>query len=386
MADSMPTQLTSLLVTMTFVIVVAKALGWLFRKAGQPAVLGEMLGGIALGPSVLGLLFPTTSQILFHADVLRLMGYMAEIGVALFLFVVGLEVDLARLGRSTRPALMISQMSIVIPFVLGLVLGFQIFEKHAPEGIGIFEFSIFIGVALSITAFPVLARILRESSLHQTRIAELALVCAAIDDITAWCLLAVVTGLLGASWGGVGFTLVMTGTFILLMLLLVRPLVEKYGVRWRGPLPMAATLAGALLCAAITDWIGIHSFFGAFLFGVLVPHDWPAMRTLSDRLSAILTILFLPAFFALTGLKTELSLLGSPDDWLFCILITATAIVGKFGGTFLGAKIAGESHRDATLLGVLMNTRGLVELIALNIGLKIGVITPTLFTMLVLMA
>lgn len=378
--------------TLVIVIAVARFFGLIFRKMGQPSVMGEVLGGIILGPSVVGYFFPGFTTSVFHPEAMVFLKHVAEIGITLYLFVMGLEIDLPRLRQSARSAVLISQFSIILPFALGVLLAGYLYSSYAPAGVDSLEFSLFVGVSLSITAFPVLARILADSPLHKTRLGDLALTCAAIDDITAWCLVAVVTGLMKSSMSGAGVTIVLTVVYIVLMVLVVRPWIEKFLPRIEKTserLPqalLAFAVIGALASATLTDLIGIHAFFGAFLFGAIIPHDSLIARDTSARLNDFVAILFLPAFFALTGVKTEIGLISGIQDWLFCGAIIALAIIGKFGGAFTASIIAGNSRQESTILGLLMNTRGLVELIVLNIGLQIGILTPTLFTMLVIMA
>lgn len=378
--------------TLLLVILVARFCGMVLRRWGQPSVMGEVLGGILLGPSLVGALFPEFSIAVFNPGALIFLKDIAEIGIALYLFIMGLEIDLPRLRQSARSAVVVSQMSILLPFALGLFLASRIFESYAPPNVGFLEFALFVGVSLSITAFPVLARILGDSSLHRTRLGDLALTCAAIDDITAWCLVAVVTGIMGSQMTSAGVTILLTIIYVLAMIFVIRPWIEKLlpkiektSERLSQAL-LAFAVLGALGSAALTDLIGIHAFFGAFLFGAIIPHDSLIARDVTGRLQDLVAILFLPAFFALTGLKTNLSLLSGGEHWWVCGGIIVLAILGKFGGAFTGALLSGSSRRDAALLGILMNTRGLVELIVLNIGLQLGILTPTLFTMLVIMA
>lgn len=380
------------LLTLIVVIAFARLMGLLFRKIGQPPVMGEVLGGIILGPSFFGLFFPGTTSFLFHPDSLVFLKHIAEIGICLYLFVMGLEIDLPRLQKSARSAFLISQLSIIVPFGLGVMLAYFIYEDYAPKGFGFLEFALFIGVSMSVTAFPVLARILSDSPLHKTRLGDLALTCAAIDDIAAWCLVAVVTGITSASLSGAGVTIGLTVAYVFFMMLVVRPyfskvipeLEKKFEKMPEGLL--AFSILGALISATITEMIGVHALFGAFLFGAVIPHDSFIAHDISHRLQDFLRILFLPAFFALTGMKTQISLISGNEDWFFCGLIIVLAIAGKFGGAFVGGVLSGHTKRESTILGILMNTRGLVELIVLNIGLSLGVLTPRLFTMLVLMA
>ena len=388
----MSSTLAPLFLTLIVVIGFARFVGFIFRKVGQPPVMGEVLGGILLGPSAFGYFFPEASLFLFHDVSLVFLKHVAEVGIALYLFVMGLEIDLPRLQKSARSAVWISQLSILLPFALGLILAHQIYLEYAPTNFGILEFSIFIGISFSITAFPVLARILADSPLHKTRLGDLALTCAAIDDITAWCLVAVVTGLTSSTTNGAWFTFGLTIFYIAVMMGVVRPLIRSYLPRVEkqfDQLPealLAFAIIGALASATMTEVIGIHGLFGAFLFGAIIPHESLIAREVTERLQGFVRILFLPAFFALTGMKTQIGLISNSRDWMICGIIILFAIVGKFFGAYFGAIFSGNSRRDSAILGVLMNTRGLVELIVLNIGLALGVLTPTLFTMLVLMA
>ena len=378
--------------TLVIVIALARLIGMLFRKIGQPPVMGEVLGGIILGPSVLGYFFPQFSSVVFHGESVAFLKHIADLGILLYLFVMGLEMDLPRLRKSARAAVVISQLSIIFPFILGFILASRIYSSYAPSGIGLFEFSLFIGVTLSITAFPVLARILADTNLHRTSLGDLALTCAAANDITAWCLVAIVTGLLQASMSGAVVTVLFTILYIVLMMLVVRPYIEKLIPRLekqseRVPETLLAfVILGALGSAALTDVIGIHALFGAFLFGAIIPNESLIARDLTERLQDFVRILFLPAFFATTGMKTQIGLLSGSQDWILCIVVIGVAVLGKFGGTFIAAIFSGKNRQESAILGILMNTRGLVELIVLNIGLSVGVLTPTLFTILVIMA
>ena len=388
---SMP-QVAPFFSTLIVVIAFARMMGLLFRKMKQPPVMGEVLGGIILGPSVIGYFFPEASAFLFHKEALGFLKNVADVGIALYLFVMGLEIDLPRLQKKARSALLISQLSILFPFALGLLLAQQIYSSYGTPGSSLLQFSIFIGVSFSITAFPVLARILADSPLHRTRLGDLALTCAAIDDITAWCLVAVVTGMTASNLNGAWMTIALTVGYVAFMLGVLRPLIaktipllEKQFERLPEAL-LAFAILGALVSSTITELIGIHALFGAFLFGAIIPHQSLMARDVIGRLQDFVRILFLPAFFALTGMKTQIGLISTGQDWAVCSIIIALAIGGKFCGAFLGATLSGNSRRDSAILGLLMNTRGLVELIVLNIGLSLGILTPTLFAMLVLMA
>ena len=372
------------LLALVVVIFVARFVGALFARINQPPVLGEVLGGILLGPSLFGAtLFPPT--------VASSLNLFAQIGIILFMFLVGIEVDLKTLKKSGHATLAISHLSIVIPFILGSGLALWLFPLMAPLGVGFTTFALFLGVSMSVTAFPVLARILTDQNLHRTKLGVLALTCAAIDDVTAWCMLAFVVAIARAQVSGAVVTFALTIAYVVFMLMVVRPFVTRALANFAdkpksAEVEMAFVLLAVLTSALITEYIGIHALFGAFLLGAITPSESRIAHDLSEKLQAFVRVLFLPAFFAYTGLRTQISLVNGLDDWLWVAVIIAIAIIGKFGGAFVAAKISGMSWRDSTALGVLMNTRGLVELIVLNIGLDIGVITPRLFTMLVLMA
>ncbi len=377
--------------TLALVILVSRLVGNVFRKFGQPTVMGEVLGGIILGPSCIGLFFPEFTGIVFPPQTVSLLKHIAEIGILFYLFIIGLEIDLPRLSKSAKSAVLISQASIGLPFVLGMFFAGFIYDTYAPLGVGLLEFSIFLGVSLSVTAFPVLARILADSKLHRTSLAELALTCAAANDITAWCLVAIVSGLMNSALGGSAITLGLTVIYLSVMLIFIRPFVEKWSEKnvKTGRVPessFSVIIVGTLVSAAITEAIGIHGLFGAFLFGAIIPSESAIAQDLTERLQEFIRILFLPAFFALTGIQTQIGLLVDLQDWLVCAAIIGLAILGKFGGTYLAARISGKNEKDSAILGILMNTRGMVEIIVLNIGLSVGVLTPALFTILVIMA
>jgi Kef-type K+ transport system membrane component KefB len=317
---------------------------------------------------------------------------IAQLGVVLYMFVVGLELNANKLKDQMHAAVAISHVSIIAPFLLGAILALWLHPIYAPAGVSFTSFSLFLGVAMAITAFPVLARILTDREMDGTKLGTVAMACAAADDATAWCLLALVVGIVQTDVTDAlrvaGFSLV----FIAGMFLVVRPLLHSWCKRLdqqRGPLPqyiLILGLVGVLLSALATEVIGIHAIFGAFLAGAMIPHGSRLANELSVRLRDSVTILLLPAFFAFTGMRTQIGLVSGWENWLACGLIIFVATLGKFGGTVAAARFAGISWRDSAALGTLMNTRGLMELIVLNIGLDLGVISPTLFAMMVLMA
>ena len=383
--------LVKVLLALTVIMITARIVGWLFARINQPAVIGEVVGGILLGPSLLGRLFPEAAAFLLPLDAAPFLGVIAQIGVILYMFLIGLELDLGVLRARLSMTIVIASASIVVPFALGGALAFGLFESLAPAGVPFSSFLLFIGVSMSITAFPVLARILGDRGLKKTPMGTLALTCAAINDAIAWCLLALVVGVMQATPAEAIRTVVLTFGYIAMMLTAGRAIVVRAVAKLDrsariGEQSLALVLVAVLLSAVATEFIGIHAIFGAFLIGAIIPHHSRVSAQAHERLADIVRVMFLPAFFAFTGLRTEIGLMQTAEDWLLCGVIIVVATVGKFGGTTLAAKITGLDWRDSAALGILMNTRGLVELIVLNIGLDLGVITPRLFTMLVIMA
>jgi len=378
------------LLALAVVVVAGRLFGKLLGLIGQPPVIGEVLSGILLGPSLLGRVAPAAEIYLFPEAARPSLSVIAELGVVFYMFIVGLEFDATSLRRRAAPFIFVSQVSIALPFALGVGLAFYLFPGLSQPGVRFLPFALFMGVALSITAFPVLARILTDRGLSRTELGIAALTCAAIDDVTGWCLLAIVVGMARATVAGALVSALLAGLFIVVMFLAGRPIAARLTRAGSpdGPSPEAITwtLAGMLLSAVVAEMIGIHAIFGAFVFGAILPAEGAIASFLRLERAPIVTILFLPAFFALTGLRTELSLVSSARDWLICLVIILLATAGKFGGSFLAGRIVGMPARFAARLGVLMNTRGLMELVVLNVGLDIGVISPRLFTMMVIMA
>jgi Kef-type K+ transport system membrane component KefB len=383
--------LTRVLLAMVVVIVVARALGAVFRRLHQPQVTGEIVAGILLGPSFLGWIAPGVSSQLLPSTVVPYLAVISQIGVVLYMFLVGLELDTDQLRERTQASIAISHASIVVPFLLGGTLALWLYPRYSAHNISFTVFALFIGVAMSVTAFPVLARILIDRAMQKSPMGALALACAAVDDVTAWCLLAVVVGVARAEPGKALLTLAMTVGFIAFLFL-----VGRHGALWlvrrqiragRTTQSMFAGVCAALLLSAlITERIGIHALFGAFLLGTLIPHDSALARNIREKSEDLVLVLLLPVFFAFTGLRTQLGLLNGASYWLACALIIFVASVGKFGGSFLAARWTGSDWREAASLGVLLNTRGLMELIVLNVGLDLGVLSPALFTIFVIMA
>jgi Kef-type K+ transport system membrane component KefB len=385
-AESTVQALPHILFVLGAVILVGRALGRLLRPLHQPPVIGEVLAGVLLGPSLLG---TQLAGRILPPEAASSLGVVADLGVILFMFLVGLELDIGSLRRRARAAVAISHAGIVVPFGLGAALAIWLHPRLATADVGLTTFALFLGVAMAITAFPVLARILTDHGLERTPLGVLALGVAAVGDVTAWCLLAVVIGLARAE---VGSTLLVVGgavAFVAVMLLVTRPLLARLSDRSPSRLSegsVAAVFAALFACALIADRIGIHAIFGAFLFGAVMPHDGPVARFFERRMRLTVTVFLLPAFFAYTGMRTRIDLLSGGEAWAICGLIVLVATLGKLGGVYAGARAAGVERREAAALGALMNARGLMELIILNIGLEMGVISPTLFSMLVVMA
>ncbi|MER7107308.1 cation:proton antiporter [Streptomyces sp. NPDC000229] len=365
------------------IVVAAQLAGRLAARMGQPRVLGEIVAGIALGPSLLGLLWPQAHAYVFPSQVLGAMNVLAQLGLVLFMFLLGLEIEWSALRGQGRKAVAISQVSVLLPLLLGAGTALWLYPRMGGDGGGggVLGFALFLGAAMSITAFPVLARLLLETGLHRTRIGVLTIACAAVDDVTAWCLLAVVVAVVGSA--GVLqalLTLTLAIAYVCLMLFVVRPLLAD-----RRP-PLWAVLSIVLMSAWITELIGIHAIFGGFLAGVIMPRRQAWRTEVHHRLDAVVSQLLLPVFFMTVGVTTRIDALNSWYFWGITALLTAVAIAGKLGGATVTARLTGESWRDSTVIGVLMNTRGLTEIVILTVGLQLGVITETLFTAMVLMA
>jgi Kef-type K+ transport system membrane component KefB len=382
--------LLHLLAALASVVLLGRVLGYLFRGIGQPPVIGEVVAGILLGPSLLGYFWPEAYTFILPQSVAPSLGLLSQLGVVLYMFLVGVELDTEVLRGQLRTTAAISLTSMAVPFALGLWLATGLYARFAPAGVPFTHFALFVGVAMSITAFPVLARILTDRGISTTPLGRLALTCAAIGDVTAWCLLAFVVGIVQSTQGRVWLPTALTLAFIAFMFVVVRPailaLLERSGDRQRHDGALAMALVAVLVSAFATEAIGVHAIFGAFLLGAVIPHHSGLASLVKDRIESLVTILLLPAFFAFAGMRTEIRLLDDVTAWLTCAAIVLVATAGKFGGAVLPARLAGYQWRQAARLGILMNTRGLMELIVLNVGLDLGIITPALFTMMVIMA
>jgi Kef-type K+ transport system membrane component KefB len=385
--------LSHLFVQLLVIITASRLVGMVFAYFGQPSVVGEMAAGILLGPSLFGLVAPTAFQFVFPVTSLGVLKLLSQVGVCLFMFVVGMELDAGHVRKKADVAVMVSHASIVIPYFLGVLLAYFLYTSLAQPGAGFMAFALFMGISMSITAFPMLARILQERGLTKTFLGSTAITCAAVDDVTAWSILAFVVAIARAtSVGASALNLVLVLGFIALMLWGVRLVLP----RWLGTAALEreepskgalATVICVVVAAALcTEIIGIHALFGAFLAGAVMPETGGFRHKLSVRVENFSSVLLLPLFFAFTGLRTQVGLLNDVQGWLICLGIIAVATVGKLGGSAIAARWSGMSWSESLQLGALMNTRGLMELIALNIGYDLGILSPRIFTMLVIMA
>lgn len=377
------------LLALVSILLLGRWLGKLFVHFEQPRVIGEMVAGILLGPSLLGRIWPDAMHFILPTEVSPFLGIVAQIGVILYMFLVGLELNAELLRSRAHATVFIAHASMVTPWLLGCLLSLWLYPHLGTPQASFTSFAMFMGVAMSITAFPVLARILTDRNMDKTELGVVALGSAGIGDVTAWCLLAIVVGIVHAEVGRAVQTIAMAVGYIAIMLVIVRPLANRFlgHDADHPPRRMAVWVLVALLFSATTaEWIGIHAIFGAFLLGAIIPHDSDVARDFTEKLEDIVKILLLPAFFAYTGMKTEIGLVSGWEAWMFCAVIIMVATLGKFGGTFVAARLTGHDARLSAALGILMNTRGLMELIVLNIGLELGVISPKLFAMMVIMA
>lgn len=384
--------LAILLAQIVTIILAARLLGWVCIKIKQPSVIGEMVAGIILGPSLLGMYFPEFSNSLFPKESLGNLQFLSQIGLILFMYIVGMELDLSVLRKKAHDAVVISHASIIIPFALGIGLSYYIYQEFAPEGVQFMSFALFIAIAMSITAFPVLARIVQERNLQKTKLGTIVITCAAADDITAWCILAAVIAIVKAgSFTSSIYVIMMAVGYVFLMIKIVRPFLKRIGDLQSGKSsiskPMVAIFFLTLIISAYaTEVIGIHALFGAFMAGAIMPENAKFRTLFIDKVEDIALVLLLPLFFVFTGLRTQIGLLNEGHLWITAIIIIIVAVIGKFAGSTLAAKFLGISWKDSLTIGALMNTRGLMELIVLNIGYDLGVLSPKIFAMMVIMA
>jgi Kef-type K+ transport system membrane component KefB len=384
--------LAILLAQIITIILAARFLGWICKKIGQPTVVGEIAAGILLGPSLFGLYFPELSNTLFPTASLSNLGFLSQIGLILFMFVVGMELDLKVLKNKAQDAIVVSHASIVFPFTLGMILAYFVYDSFAPDNIQFISFGLFLGIAMSITAFPVLARIVQERGIHKTKLGAIVITCAAADDITAWCMLAAVIAIVKAgSVISAFFIILLAGLYVIFMLFVIRPFLKRIGElhasRENLSKPIVAIFFLVLLGSAYaTEVIGIHALFGAFMAGAIMPENSKFRNIFIEKVEDVSLVLLLPLFFVFTGLRTQIGLLNEWSLWQVTGMIILVAVVGKFVGSALAAKFVGQGWKESLMIGALMNTRGLMELVVLNIGYDLGVLSPEIFAMMVIMA
>lgn len=389
---SMSDPLATLLLQLGVILIAVKLFGWLCQRIGQPAVVGEIIAGVVLGPSLLGLYFPEISLFIFPISSLKNIEFLSQIGLILFMFIVGMELNLKTVLKKANDAIIISHASIILPFGLGFILAYYMYGQFSPHNVPFMSFALFMGIAMSITAFPVLARIVHERGINKTALGPIVITCAAIDDITAWCVLAAVIAIVKAgSFASSIFVILIAILYVVFMFKVLRPILRRLTESWSSKKLMSKAMLGfycliLFLSAYATEIIGIHALFGAFVAGVIMPTTHNFRDNLTAKIEDVATVILLPLFFVYTGLRTEIGLLNTSHLWIMCLVIIAVATIGKFFGSALSARFIGLSWRDSSLIGILMNTRGLMELVVLNIGHDLGVLTPEVFAMMVVMA
>lgn len=384
--------LALLLAQIITIIIAARILGWLSIKIGQPAVIGEIIAGILLGPSFVGAFLPDFSAALFPVQSLGNLQFLSQIGLILFMFIVGMELDFKILKNMAHDAVVISHASIIVPFTLGMGLAYYLYSSFAPVGMAFLPFGLFIGIAMSITAFPVLARIVHERGIQKSPLGAIVITCAAVDDITAWSLLAAVVAV--AKAGSVlssVFTILLAVLYVFVMFKVIKPFLNRIGdlhpTRENLSKPVIAIFICTLIISAyMTEVIGLHALFGAFMAGTIMPQNVRFKNLLIEKIEDVAVILLLPLFFVFTGLRTQFGLINDFNLLGITGLIILIAVAGKFVGGALAARLVGQNWQNSLSIGALMNTRGLMELVVLNIGYDLGILSPEIFSMMVIMA
>ncbi|MDR1408320.1 MAG: cation:proton antiporter [Tannerella sp.] len=380
-----------LLLQIIVILITGRIVGWLFSRIRQPGVIGEILAGIILGPSILGYFMPDVSLFLFPRESLSNINLLSQFGLILFMYTIGMELDLTSVRKKLQASILISHTSLIVPFFLGMLMAYFIYDTYAYCETPFLSFALFIGIAMSITAFPVLARIIQEKKLTRTHLGTVSLASAANSDISAWCILAVVMAVTqaGGMLGAV-YNILLSGVYMLVMFFIVRPLLRMVGDLYHNKEVIDKSFViliflFLLVSSYLTEMLGLHALFGAFMAGVVMPQNDHFRSIMTEKVEDVSLALFLPLFFASTGLRTEIGLLDTPEMWTLCGLFIAVAVVGKFGSTVVAARVVKESWKDSLLLGGLMNTRGLMELVVLTIGYEMHILPPPVFVMLVLM-
>ena len=383
--------ITMLLLQIIAILFVARIFGWLFSKMGQPSVIGEIVAGIILGPSLFAQVAPETFNFLFSPESLGNIDMLSQIGLILFMFAIGMELDISEVRKNLKETLVISHAGIVFPFLLGMLGAYWTYSEYASEITPFLSYSLFIGIAMSITAFPVLARIIQEKGLSKSRVGTISIASAANGDVTAWCILAVVIAIAqSGTLSGALYVILFTALFVLFMFYVMRPFFNIIGNLYHNKEVMNKTIVAFMFFFLIafsytTEMLGIHALFGAFITGVVMPNNVKFRKILTEKVEDVALCLFLPLFFVSTGLKTQIGLISTPSEWMVCLLFIVIAIVGKLFGTALAARFTGECAYNSWTIGALMNTRGLMELVVLAIGYEMKILPPTIFVMLVLM-
>ncbi len=380
-----------LLLQIIAILLTCRLFGWLFQRIGQPIVIGEIVAGIVLGPSVLGNLLPSVSDFLFPIESLANINILSQFGLILFMFAIGMELNISEVSKKLKEAIIISHTSTVVPIFCGMLTAYFVYDTYAYKSTPFLPFALFIGIAMSISAFPVLARIIQEKGLTRTHLGTISLASAANDNISAWCLLAIVIALAQAgSMLSAFFNIFFSALYIALMFLVVRPFLKMIGHIYHNKEVINKGMIGTIFLLLIfssylTEMLGLHALFGAFIAGVVMPSNVKFRKIMTEKVEDVSLALFLPLFFVSTGLRTEIGLLNTPELWSMCAIFTLVAILGKFGGAMFSARFVGESWKNSLYIGALMNTRGLMELVILTIGYEMHILPPSIFVMLVLM-
>jgi Kef-type K+ transport system membrane component KefB len=377
-----------IILQVAIIILAARLTGLLFKKINQPIVMGEIVAGIILGPSVLGLVLPDVSQFLFPKSSLSNLQVLSNIGLLIFMFIVGMEFKLNVIKEQAKTIIAISYASIILPFILGVLLALTILKTYLPANLSFFPYALYIGVAISITSFTVLARIMRDRGITNTRLGLIVISCTALNDIIVWCILAVVIATVKAGSSTFAmYTLLFVAFYVAIMILVAKPFVKILFQKNKDSNSIFFLVYSTLLVSSyISEVIGVHMLFGAFLAGTIMPADAVFRKYVIDKLENFAFVLLLPLYFAFTGLRTQIGLLGNSVTWVDCIILIVVAIAGKFIGCTVSARLMGEQVKTSLSIGVMMNTRGLTELVVLNIGYELGILKPELFTIMVIMA
>lgn len=390
--DDIMQPMATLIMQIIVILVTVRIFGWICKKIGQPTVVGEILAGVVLGPSLLGLYFPEAFDFIFPASLLGNISFLSQIGLILFMFIVGMELNLRTLKNKANNALIISHTSIAVTFTIGVSVAYFLFDHFTHAHTDFLPFALFMGIAMSIAAFPVMARIIHEKGINKTPLGPTIITCAAIDDITAWCLLAAVIAVAKAGSVSSSLFVILTAVvYVVIMFKVVRPFLQRVADTQTSKHIVNKSTIGIFfiilfLSTYATEIIGIHALFGAFLAGVIMPTNVNFRNVFSQRIEDVALILLLPLFFVFTGLRTQIGLLNEPSMWIICAGIIILAVIGKSMGSAIAARFVGYNWKDSLTIGALMDTRGLMELVVLNIGLDLGILTPQIFAMMVIMA